>query len=150
MHPTMSLPQAAAPHPAPRVHAFHIWALRVVYALMLVGMAPTAWSALLGHAGPWDPKAGVAFSVWAAYGSLALLGLLRPLRMLPIVLFMILYKSLWLAFVAYPLWRAGTLTGSPAEELATIFIAAPLFSLAVPWRYVLHRFVQPRRPAVAR
>lgn len=144
MHSTLSLPHPTATRPL-RVPTLQIWALRVAYALMLVGMAPTAWSALLEHTGPWDPKAGMAFTVWAAYGSLALLGLLRPLRMLPIVLFMILYKSLWLAFVAYPLWRAGTLAGTPVEELAMIFVWAPLFALAVPWRYALHKFVLPRR-----
>ena len=127
------------------VRPLHRWLLRIVYGLMLAGMGPTAWSALLQHRGPWEPLHAVAFCVWAAYASLSLFGLRHPLRMLPIVLFMILYKSLWLAVVAWPLWRAGTLAGSPAEELAWLFVAAPALALAVPWGYVLRHYVTGRR-----
>ena len=38
------------------------------------------------------------------------------------MIFMIFYKSLWVIAVAYPLWRAGALAGSPAEEMAHIFV----------------------------
>ena len=41
------------------------------------------------------------------------------------VIFMIFYKTLWVIVVAYPLWRAGALAGSPAEEMAHIFVWAP-------------------------
>jgi len=71
--------------------------------------------------------------------------------MLPLVLFMIFYKTVWLAAVALPLLRAGTLAGSPAEELTYIFLAAPIFALCVPWGYVVRHFVLPtRRPVLAR
>ena len=129
------------------VRPIHMHLLRVVYALMLLGMGPTAWSALLQHGGSLEPMRAVAFCVWAAYGSLSLFGLLHPLRMLPIVVFMIFYKTLWLCVVAYPLWHAGRLAGSAAEELTWLFIAAPALALAVPWGYVLRHFVMGRRPA---
>ena len=45
------------------------------------------------------------------------LGIVRPLKMLPIVLLEIFYKVLWLILVAYPLWSKGKLTGSPAEGI---------------------------------
>ena len=130
------------------VRPVHIFLLRVVYLLMCSLMARTAWSNILGHQGPWEPYRAMGDSVWAAYGTLALLGLLQPLRMLPIVLFMIFYKSLWLAVVALPLLRAGTLAGSSAEELTWIFLAAPVFALCVPWGYVVRQFVLPTRTTV--
>jgi hypothetical protein len=123
------------------VRPINVLFLYLVYGLMAIMMAPTAWASILGHQGVWDPYRAMATCVWAAYGSLALLGLLHPLRMLPIVLFMIFYKSLWLAIVAWPLWRAGALAGSPAEELTFIFLAAPLFALGLPWGYVLRHVV---------
>ena len=129
------------------VRPIHIHLLRVVYALMLLGMGPTAWSALLRHGATMEPMQAVAFCVWAAYASLSVFGLLHPLRMLPIVVFMIFYKTLWLCVVAWPLWRAGTLAGSPAEELAWLFVAAPALALAVPWGYVARRFATVRRAA---
>jgi len=133
------------------VRPINIFLLRIVYLLMCGMMAVTAWSSILDHQGAWEPYRAMATCVWAAYGTLSLLGLLQPLRMLPIVLFMIFYKSLWLAVVAYPLWRAGTLAGSSAEELTFIFLAAPVFALVVPWGYVVRRFVlvQNRGPKVA-
>ncbi len=123
------------------VRPIHIFALRVIYLLMCSMMAVTAWSSILEHHGAWEPYRAMATCVWAAYGTLSVLGLLQPLRMLPVVLFMIFYKTLWLAVVAYPLWRAGTLAGSSAEELSYIFLAAPVFALCVPWGYVVRRFV---------
>ena len=119
--------------------------LRFVYLLMCGVMAPTAWSNILGHQGAWEPYRAMADCVWAAYGTLALLGLLHPLRMLPVLLFMIFYKSLWLAVVAFPLWAAGTLAGAPAEELTYIFLAAPALAVCVPWGYVVRNLVVPKR-----
>ena len=139
------------------VRPIHIYLLRVIYLLMCTLMARTAWANILGHQGAWAPYQAMCDSVWAAYGTLALLGLLHPLRMLPIVLFMIFYKSVWLAVVALPLVRAGTLAGSSAEELTYIFLAAPVFALCVPWGYVVRQYVMPKqatatpsRPAAAR
>jgi hypothetical protein len=133
------------------VRPINIFLLRVIYLLMCTLMARTAWTSILYHQGAWEPYRAMATCVWAAYGSLALLGLLQPLRMLPLVLFMIFYKSLWLAVVALPLLRAGTFAGSSAEELTYIFMAAPVFALCVPWGYVVRRFVMAskRRPDAA-
>jgi hypothetical protein len=69
--------------------------------------------------------------------------------MIPLMLFTIGYKSLWLAVVAYPLWRAGTLAGNPAEEMTQVFLMTPLLIAAVPWGYVLRHYVLPTRARVA-
>ena len=98
------------------VRPINIYLLRVLYFLMFVGVAFEAWKTIIAHEGPWDHTKAVAWCVWAAYPTLAIFGLLRPLRWLPIVIFMIFYKTLWVIVVAYPLWRAGTLAGSPADD----------------------------------
>jgi len=64
------------------------------------------------------------------------IGIIRPVKMLPIVLLEIFYKVLWLILVAYPLWAKGTLWGSPAEAIALPFLWVPLPIVAVPWGYV--------------
>jgi hypothetical protein len=66
--------------------------------------------------------------------------------MIPLVLFVIGYKSLWLVAVAYPLWRSGTLAGHPAEAMTRVFLMVPLAIAAVPWGYVLRHYVRPERP----
>lgn len=127
------------------VRPVNIWLMRAFYFLMAAFVATDAWRVLLTHEGPWDHTRAVAWCVWATYPTLAILGLIHPLRMIPLLLFTIGYKSLWLAFVAYPLWRAGTLAGSPAEEMAGVFLMTPLLVVAVPWGYVLRTFVLPAR-----
>lgn len=59
----------------------------------------------------------------------------------PFFLFMILYKSLWLVIVAYPLWSAGELAGSPAEGMANVFVWVVIPIVATPWRYVLDAYI---------
>jgi hypothetical protein len=123
------------------VRPFHVWGLRVFYLLMFVGVAPTAWRVLLSHQGPWDPLHAIAWSVWATYPVLALFGVRHPLRWLPLMFIGIGYKAIWIAFVAYPLWRAGTLAGTPAGEIANSFLALPLLALVVPWGYAWRTYV---------
>lgn len=128
------------------VRSIHLVLLRVLYLLMVLFVATDAWGTILRHEGGWDPTRAVAWCVWATYPTLALLGLWHPLRMLPLLLFTIGYKALWLAVVAWPLWRAGTLAGSPAEGMAMVFLWTPLAVVAVPWGYVWRHFVLPARP----
>lgn len=92
--------------PDPRhdgVRPIQLWGLRLFYALMLVGVTPTAWRVLLTHDGAWDPLRGVAWAVWATYPALAVFGLFKPLRWLPLLFFTLGYKAVWLAVVAWPL-----------------------------------------------
>ena len=132
------------------VRPFQIWGLRMFYLLMLVMVAPDAWGALLRHEGPWDPYRAIALCVWATYPALALFGLFRPLRWLPLMLFTIGYKSLWLGFVAWPLWQAGTLAGSNAGEIASAFVFVPLLAAVVPWGYAWREYIAfPRAGQVA-
>jgi len=127
------------------VRPINIYLLRFVYAGILVFVGSDSWSALVRHQGPWDPLHAVAFCVWAAYPTLFAFGLIHPLKWLPIFLFMIFYKTLWLIVVAYPLWRVNALAGSSAEHLARVFVGAPVLLLIVPWKYVFENYVYRRR-----
>jgi hypothetical protein len=128
------------------VRPINIYLLRLLYFLMFVGVGLQTWSTIINHQGPWDHTKAVAFCVWAAYPTLSILGLVNPLRWLPIVIFMIFYKTIWVFAVAYPLWRTGALAGSPAEEMAHIFVWAPAVAIIVPWIYVFKNFVLRSKP----
>jgi len=123
------------------VRPVNIYFLRLLYFLMFVFVGLDAWKTIITHQGSWDPTRAVAWCVWAAYASLSFFGLLNPLRWLPIIIFMIFYKTLWIIVVAYPLWSAGTLAGSPAEGMAQVFIAAPFIALIIPWKYVFEKYI---------
>jgi len=131
------------------VRPFNVWGLRLFYFLMLVFVAPGAWRVLLDHDGPWDPLHAVAWAVWATYPALAAFALLHPLRWLPLMVFTIGYKAVWLGFVALPLWQAGTMDGSNAQPIAESFLALPLLVLVVPWAYAWRTYVIGTRPSSA-
>jgi hypothetical protein len=123
------------------VRPINIYLLRVLYLLMATMLAYDVWSHILGHQGPWENKEGIAWSVWAGFSTLAILGVFHPLKMLPILLLDIFYKSLWLILVAYPLWKADTLTGSPAEGTFDVFIPVVIVYLIMPWGYVFRTYI---------
>ena len=129
------------------VRPVNIYLLRFLYFLMSAFLATDAWRTVLGHQGAWDHTKAAAWCMWVAYPTLSVLGLIHPLRMLPIIVFMIFYKTLWLLVVAYPLWRAGTLATSPANEMAHTFIWVWLPIVAVPWAYVWRTYVARTRTA---
>jgi hypothetical protein len=128
------------------VRPIHIYLLRVLYGLMFFVLGTMTWTHVLTHRGPWEPTNAVAWCVWTAFATLAGIGIVRPLRMLPIVLLEIFYKVLWLVLVAYPLWVRGTLAGSPTGEITAQFLWVILPIAAVPWGYAfVHYLYEPRR-----
>jgi hypothetical protein len=127
------------------VRRVHVYALRLLYALMFFLLGQTTWTEILTHSGPWTPDEGVAWSVWAAFATLAGLGIIHPIRMLPIILLEIFYKVLWLILVAYPLWTRDALAGSSAEGLTQVFVPVILPILIVPWGYVATNYLVPGR-----
>src|SRR5262245_24917014 len=108
------------------VRRINIYLLRFLYLLIVVFVGSESWTAIFTHQGQWDHVKAVAFCVWAAYSTLSILGLINPLKMLPLVMFTIFYKSIWLIIVAYPLWSTNRLAGSPAEQMTYVFLWLPL------------------------
>ncbi|MGV8923414.1 MAG: hypothetical protein ACOH1L_08725 [Thermomonas sp.] len=123
------------------VRPIHIWGLRLFYFLMAAFVTTDAWRELLAHQGPWDPLHAVAVCVWATYPALAGFGILHPLRWLPLMFFTIGYKTLWLAFVALPLWQTGALWGTQTGAIAGSFLALPLLAAVIPWGYAWRTYV---------
>jgi hypothetical protein len=128
------------------VRRINIYLLRLVYILMFFVLGKETWTHILRHQGSWEPINAMAWCVWTAFATLAGLGIIRPLKMLPILLLEIFYKVLWLIIVAYPLWSKGALQGSPAEDITSAFLWVILPIIAVPWGYVFVNYIyKPRR-----
>ena len=123
------------------VRPSNIYLLRVLYGLMFFVLGKQTWTHMLTHRGAWDPTGAVTWCVWTGFATLAGLGILRPLKMLPILLLEVFYKVLWLLVVAYPLWAKGALAGSPAADTASAFAWVLLPLVAVPWMYAFREYV---------
>ncbi|WP_299626682.1 hypothetical protein [uncultured Tenacibaculum sp.] len=124
-----------------RIWPIQIYILKLFFLLMFVFAAKDAWTELITHKGDWNPEIAVAWCSIAAYTTLSGLGIFNTLKMLPIMLFMIFYKGLWLFFVAYPLWKNGTLVNSEAQDWTQIFILIIVPITVMPWKYVFKTFV---------
>jgi hypothetical protein len=130
------------------VPRINIYLLRLLYILMFFVLGKETWTHILTHQGPWEPTAAVAWCVWTAFATLAGIGIIHPVKMLPLVLLEIFYKVLWLIIVAYPLWARGTLAGSPAEGITSGFLWVLLPIVAVPWAYAFRNYIyKPKKVA---
>lgn len=129
------------------VRPINIYLLRALFLLMFLFVGYDSWSYILTHAGKWStPMQSAAWCMFGSYSLLSILGVIRPLKMLPIMLFMIVYKSVWMIVVAWPLWSAGRLAGSPFEGMAQVFMWVPVAILITPWKYVWSEYVLNRKP----
>jgi len=129
------------------VRPIQIFAMRVGYVLVFVTVGNVAWSRILQHEGGWEPLVAAAVSMWAGSSVLSVLGLIHPLKWLPIVLFGRACRSIWLVSVAYPLWSSDQLAGAPAGGLACVLLWVVARIVAIPWGYVLRTYVLPSRVA---
>ena len=127
------------------VRPINVYLLRLLFLLVVVFVASDSWSAIFRHQGQWDHVKAAAVCMWAAYSVLSVFGLISPLRWLPIVMFEIFYKIIWLAIVAYPLWSTNQLAGSPAEGMTRAFVWVILPIVAMPWPYAFRTYVWPSK-----
>lgn len=128
------------------VYKINLYLLRLLFILMFLVLGRTVWTHILTFQGAWNPDDAVAWTVWAGFSVLSVIGIIRPLKMLPLVLLEIFYKVLWLILVAYPLWSTNQLIGSPAEPRTFTFLWVVLPILAMPWKYAFETYIyKPRK-----
>ena len=72
---------------------------------------------------------------------LALLGLRYPLRMVPLLLFELTWKTVWVLAIGLPLWRTGRLDAATSETWFACLMGLVIFPLAIPWGHVVRHYV---------
>lgn len=125
------------------VSMMRLYALRAGYLLLAAGLAATIWPRLLNHGADWPPMDSVVAAMLGALSLLSLLGFRYPLEMLPMLLFDLVWKLLWLGLVAMPLWLSGELNAHATSIVTDCLVAALLIPL-IPWRYVARRYLRAR------
>jgi hypothetical protein len=90
------------------VSLFRLYFLRSLYLLVAVGLGILVWPGVFDLARRWGLMDGQeANCMVAAFSVLCIFGLRYPLQMLPVLLWEIIWKTLWLASVLIPQWRSG-------------------------------------------
>ncbi|HYG31034.1 MAG TPA: hypothetical protein VD887_12580 [Allosphingosinicella sp.] len=122
-----------------RVSKFHLYGLRILFFLMALFLL-SAVAPLLPESAP-THMTSVARALLAGLGLLAIVGIRYPLQMLPLMLFELAWKVLWLAFYGLPAWSAGEMDPAYASSLKETGIGVILVIVVVPWRYVFDHYV---------
>ena len=123
------------------VPLWRLYLLRALYLLVVVGLGVMIWPDVIHRAHPWELMEGVSACMLASFSLLSLLGLRYPLRMLPLLLWELAWKVIWLLDVPWPLWREGRLdagTAAIAEQVLWVVI----LPFVIPWRHVLAHYVR--------
>ena len=76
----------------------------------------------------------------AGLGATAALGLRYPVQMLPVLLFELTWKAIYLTAFALPLWSAHQINAAMAEDIKAVLMVA-IFIPLIPWRYVFAHYV---------
>ena len=124
----------------PEVSLIHLYALRALYLLMAVGLGVYIWPVVLHHTNELAATKGVQFALLAGLGATAALGLRYPVQMLPVLLFELVWKAIYLIAFALPLWSAHEVTAAVAENIKACLMVV-IFIPLIPWRYVFAHYV---------
>ena len=111
--------------------------MRVPFALTGVMFGLTIWPVLFQNYGQFEPTEGVAFAFWGAISALALVGMIRPVTMLPLLVLQCAYKALWIGFVGAPLMSQPEL--HDPDLFNAMAVGVVLDVIAIPWLFSLER-----------
>ncbi len=119
--------------------------LRGCFLLLLAGLGLTIGPAILTQSASAPLMDGVVNALLGALALFSLLGLWVPMKMLPILVFEVVWKSIWTLSVALPRWLDGTLDASTIETLFACALAIP-FLFIIPWQRFWHDLRGPTPP----
>jgi len=127
------------------VSTFRLYLLRAMYVFTVVGLAIEKLPALL-HPANLSPGDSVILSVLGATALLAVLGIRYPLKMLPLLFFEPVWKSIWILVFGLPLLLSGGLdpnvTFGGTETLIACLVGVVLVPIAVPWGYIFKHYLK--------
>ena len=133
----------ATPVPA-RLHdedvpLWRLHLLRATYLLLIIGLGAMIVPVVLSH----EPSArGVIPSLLCGVWILAFIGLVQPLRMVPLLMFELAWKAVWLFAFGLPQWLSGQQPPTFADDMFNIALGVILMPIVIPWGYVRRRYVK--------
>jgi len=123
----------------PSVALWKTWGLRLFFAGLVFVIGKWQLMSLLGGPSEWATWRGAGHSLLLALAILSIGGMFRPLAFLPIMLFEVVWKAVWLTAVALPLWMAGEQIPGIVSVKGSI-IGTGLIIICIPWKYVWWRY----------
>lgn len=119
--------------------------LRAFYLLVTVGLTLSFGPSMVQHGDLWAQRKGETAALLSGLAILCVWGLRYPLQMLPLLIFELIWKAVWLVAIACPLWLNGAVTPAVQETALACLMGMVLTPLVLPWRYIAHHYF--RKPA---
>lgn len=135
--------EVASPAARPEVSLFRLYTLRAAYFVMAAGLGAFIWPAVIHHTNEFAAMRGIQVALLAGLGATAALGLRYPVQMLPVLLFEMTWKAIYLMAFAWPLWSAHQINAATAEDIKAVLMVV-IFIPLIPWRYVFAHYVLQR------
>jgi hypothetical protein len=123
------------------VSTVRLYLMRALYLLNFALIGFSIWPQVINHSTSMPLMEGVALSFYAALSTLSALGLRYPVKMMPLLLLQLFYKSVWLLAFVVPLWSAGALTSDIAGAVQPMVLGVVLDVLVIPWPFVVANYV---------
>jgi hypothetical protein len=123
---------------AGEVSLARLYILRAMYLLLVIGLGGMIVPEIVSHE---LTSRGVIPSLLGGVWVLAFLGLRYPLEMLPLLMFELAWKAIWMFAYGLPQWSAGQYPPNFAEDFFNIALGA-LLLVVIPWPYVWRRYVE--------
>ncbi len=124
----------------PELSLFRLYTLRLCYFIMAAGLGVYIWPSVIHHSSELAITAGIRLSLLAGLGATSALGLRYPVQMLPILLFELTWKAIYLAAFALPLWLNHQVSAAVAEDIRAVVMVV-IFLPLIPWRYVFANYL---------
>ncbi len=123
------------------VSLLRLYLLRAMYLLIGVGLGISLWPSIIASSGVDADANTVVKALLGALSLLCVLGLRYPLRMLPLLIFELLWKLIWVVVFALPLWVTDSLDSYGQETLFACMMGVVLVPLVLPWGYIYRTYV---------
>jgi hypothetical protein len=124
----------------PELSLPRLYALRTAYLFMSVGLGVYIWPIIISHTSELANTQGARYALLAGLSATAALGLKYPVQMLPLLLFELTWKAIYLAAFALPLWSAHQVSAATSSNIHDVFWGGLIMIPLVPWRYVFARY----------
>jgi hypothetical protein len=132
---------ARVPSPAGtrEVSLLRLYVMRLMYLVMALGIGALVLPTLLNHGAGTE---GLETCLLGGIGLLAILGLRYPLQMLPLLMFELVWKTMWVLDFGLPKLWTNHLTADFAQDLKGTMVGVILMPLVIPWGYVWRHYVR--------
>ncbi|SRR5258705_9001955 len=122
------------------VTLFRLYLMRAYYLLIVVGLIFTQWTAIINHDSSMKLMRGVVACLLGTVAVLSALGIRYPLKMIPVLLFELVWKSIWLLAFALPVYTSGQMDADTSESVFACLMGVILTPLVIPWKYVWRQY----------